>query len=126
MLPVPPTVALTGLQSAFIEGDQLSLNCAVMDSFPGLTVTWLKDNELLVSSGGVEINTGAPVQNPTTLLYTTTSNLRIQQVLQGDGGIYKCRTPPVPPVNTILPSITDSFNVTVQSKFMGNLENILL
>ena len=116
MLAVPPIVTLTGPQVPPNEENSLSLNCTVTDSFPGLSIAWLKDSNTLVSSGGVEISTGTPVQNPSTLLYTTTSNLRIQQVSLGDEGIYTCRTPPVPPVNTILSSISDSFTVTVQSK----------
>ena len=116
MLAVPPIVTLTGPQVPPNEENPLSLNCTVTDSFPGLSIAWLKDSNTLVSSGGVEISTGTPVQNPSTLLYTTTSNLRIQQVSLGDEGIYTCRTPPVPPVNTILSSISDSFTVTVQSK----------
>ena len=116
MLAVPPIVTLTGPQVPPNEENSLSLNCTVIDSFPGLSIAWLKDSNTLVSSGGVEISTNTPVQNPTTLLYTTTSNLRIQQVSLEDEDIYTCRTPPVPPVNTILSSISDSFTVTVQSK----------
>ena len=120
--PVRPTITITGPSiSSIIEGNSFSLGCTVENSFPGLSITWLKDNELLVSSGGVEINTSAPIQNLTTLLYTTTSNLRIQQFRQGDAGIYTCRTPPVPPVNTILSSVSDSFTVTVQSKLTVKL-----
>ena len=65
-------------------------------------------------SEGVEINTGTPVQNLTTLLYSTTSNLRIQQFCQGGAGIYVCHTPPVPHVNKILHLVSDSFTFTVK------------
>ena len=118
-LPVPPTVNLTGPQASPNGGESLSLICTATDSFPGLSVSWLKNNEPLASDRRVKISTGIPVQNPTTLLYTTTSNLKIQQVGLEDEGIYTCHTPPVPPVNTILHSVSDSFNVRiVQSKSM--------
>ena len=114
--PVHPTITITPPSTSSInEGNSFSLACTVANSFPGLSITWLKDNELLVSSGGVEISTNGPIQNPTTLLYTTTSNLSIQQVRLGDAGTYTCRTPPVPPVNTILHSVSNSSTFTVQS-----------
>ena len=109
---VPPTVSLTGPQIPPNEGELLTLICTVTNSFPGLSISWLKDNEPLASGRRVEISTATPVQNPTTLLYTTTSNLKIQQVGLEDEGIYTCRT------NTILSSISVSFNFTVQSKSM--------
>ena len=115
LLSVPPTITLTGPQIPPNEGESLSLICTATDSFPGLSISWFKDNEPLASGRRVEISTGSPVQNLTTLLYTTTSNLRIHQVGLGDEGIYTCRTPPV---NTILSSVSDSFNITVQSKSM--------
>ena len=65
---VPPTITLTGPQVSPNGGELLSLICTVIDSFPGLSITWLKGNNSLVSSGRIKISTCTPAQNPITLL----------------------------------------------------------
>ncbi|XP_072382653.1 neogenin isoform X2 [Diabrotica undecimpunctata] len=76
----PPTFIAKPLPGTFVEGQNVSLDCAA-NSFPVPTITWLKD--------------GYPIDmndlDSRFKLVGTTNSLRITKIQEGDGGTYQCR-----------------------------------
>ncbi|XP_019854703.1 PREDICTED: uncharacterized protein LOC109583711, partial [Amphimedon queenslandica] len=106
---VAGTIDVTAVAQSIEEGNTLTLTCTVSSSYPEVsTFSWFRGSSLITLTNRVTISTGSTIDTSTGL-YTSTSQLMIQNTLTGDSGQYLCRVPPV----FSLPSLLDRIAVSI-------------
>ena len=116
---VSPTVTVSGMIN-ITETNEIVLSCIAANSYPQTSVTWLRNNQLLVPSSAVLISTSVTVDTFTGL-YTVNSTLRMLSAKPFDSGRYTCRTSAIPISNPVLQPVSDSIDVVVTGKAVVQL-----
>ena len=111
---VSPNIIVSGTTS-ITETNEIVLSCIAANSYPQTSLTWFRNNQLLVPSSAVLISTSVTVDKFTGL-YTVNSTLRMLSAKTFDSGRYTCHTSAIPISNPVLHPVSDSIDVVVTGK----------
>ena len=98
-------MTLNGTNGDIPEGAEIQLQCFVSESWPRPSLTWQRDDVMLLNSSRLQIETST--YQTDSGLYRTMSSLTISSSLPNNTGVYYCEVDIDIPEVTIPPVFTD-------------------